>query len=55
MDDTPLVDLLGAPGAKPVATFGAGVVSVEVPPRTVLLLKPEPKALGGYNRYKRVP
>jgi glycosidase len=55
MDDTPLVDLLSAPSAKPVATFGAGVVTVEVPPRTVMLLKPAPKALGGYSRYKRVP
>jgi glycosidase len=55
MDDTPMVDLLGPPGAKPAATFGAGVVSVEVPPRTVMVLKPAPKALGGYNRYKRVP
>jgi glycosidase len=55
MDDTPLVDLLSAPSAKPAATFGAGVVSIEVPPRTVLVLKPAPKALGGYNRYKRVP
>jgi glycosidase len=55
MDDTPLVDLLGAPGAEPVATFGAGIVSVEVPARTLVVLKPLPKALGGYNRYKRVP
>jgi glycosidase len=54
MDGTPLVDLLGAPDVKPAATFGAGVVTVEVPPRTVMLLKPAPKALGGYNRYKRV-
>jgi glycosidase len=55
MDDTPLVDLLGAPGAPPVTTLGAGVVSVEVPARTLMVLKPAPKALGGYNRYKRVP
>ncbi|HET9977604.1 MAG TPA: alpha-amylase family glycosyl hydrolase [Burkholderiaceae bacterium] len=55
MDDTPLVDLLGANGGKPVTGFGAGVVNVEVPPRTVMVLKPVPKALGGYNRYKRVP
>jgi glycosidase len=55
MDDTPLVDVLGPTGAKPVANFGAGVLSIEVPPRTVMVLKPAPKALGGYNRYKHVP
>jgi glycosidase len=54
MDDTPLVDLLGPPGAKPVTGFGAGVVNVAVPPRTVMVLKPVPKALGGYSRYKNV-
>jgi hypothetical protein len=55
VDGTPRVDLLAAPGAKPVASFGAGLVNVEVPPRTVMLLKLAPKALGGYSRYKRVP
>jgi glycosidase len=55
MDDTPLRDLLAAPGAPPVATFGAGVVTVTVPAETVLVLKPVPRQLGGYSRYKRVP
>ena len=55
MDDTPLRDLLAAPGAAPPAGFGAGVVTVTVPAETVLVLKPEPKQLGGYSRYKRVP
>jgi glycosidase len=55
MDDTPLVDLLGANGGKPVTGFGAGVVNVEVPARTVMVLQPVPKSLGGYSRYKRVP
>jgi glycosidase len=54
MDDTPLVDLLGANGGKPVTGFGAGVVNIEVPPRTVMVLRPVPKSLGGYSRYKRV-
>jgi len=55
MDDTPLRDLLAAPDAPPPAVFGAGIVTVTVPPETVLMLKPAPRALGGYNRYKRVP
>jgi glycosidase len=54
MDDTPLVDLLSPPGSKPVTGFGAGVVNVEVPPKTVLVLQPVPKPLGGYSRYKNV-
>ncbi len=29
MDGTPLADLLGTPGARPVATFGAGVVTLD--------------------------
>jgi hypothetical protein len=59
MDDTPLRDLLAPPDAPAVAqspaTFGAGFVQVTVPAETVMLLKPAPRALGGYNRYKRVP
>jgi glycosidase len=55
MDDTPLRDLLAPADAKPPAVFGAGVVTVTVPPEAVLVLKPEPRALGGYSRYKRVP
>jgi glycosidase len=55
MDDTPLVDVLGLV-AEPVPTgFGPGFITVEVPPRGVLVLQPQPKALGGYSRYKRVP
>jgi glycosidase len=55
MDDTPLVDLLGPPGAPPVAGIGPGLIEVNIPPRTVWVLQPVPKALGGYSRYKRVP
>lgn len=57
MDDTPLHDVLGLVPAKPGAeppTIGAGFVSVEVPAHGVLVLKPEPRELGGYSRYKRV-
>ena len=54
MDDTPMVDVLGlVPQALP-ASFGPGFVTIELPPRGVLVLQPQPKALGGYNRYKRV-
>jgi glycosidase len=59
MDDTPLRDLLAAPDAPASARtptgFGAGFVQVTVPAESVLLLKPAPRELGGYNRYKRVP
>jgi hypothetical protein len=55
MDDTPLRDLLAPPGSPAPAGFGAGFVQVTVPAETVLLLKPAPRELGGYNRYKRVP
>jgi glycosidase len=55
MDDTPLQDLLGPEGAAPVASFGPGFIWIDVPPQTVMVLKPTPKALGGYSRYKRVP
>ncbi len=55
MDDTPLVDLFAPADAKPVTGFGAGVVTVTVPPETVLALKPKERDLGGYSRYKRVP
>jgi glycosidase len=54
MDDTPLVDLLGADPTAKVASVGPGVIQVEVPPLTVMVLKPVPKALGGYSRYKHV-
>ena len=52
MDDTPLVDLLGPPGAAPVAGVGAGFITVEVPPHGVMVLQPMPRAQGGYNRYR---
>jgi glycosidase len=55
MDDTPMVDVLGlVPEAQP-SGFGPGFLTVELPPHGVLVLQPQPKALGGYSRYKRVP
>ena len=57
MDDTPLQDMLGLVPATPDApppTLGAGFVTVDVPARGVLVLRPVPRELGGYNRYKRV-
>jgi len=55
MDDTPMVDVLGlVPNPQPMG-FGPGFITVEVPPQGVLVLKPQPKQLGGYTRYKRVP
>jgi hypothetical protein len=54
MDDTPMVDLLLPPGSAPVASFGPGLVTVDVPAHGVRVLAPAPKALGGYSRYKRV-
>jgi glycosidase len=57
MDGTPLQDLLGlvpsAPGAQPL-TIGSGFVTVDVPARGVLVLRPALPEMGGYNRYKRV-
>jgi glycosidase len=55
MDDTPMVDVLGAVADAAPASFGPGFITVEVPPQGVLVLQPKPKALGGYSRYKRVP
>ena len=55
MDDTPMVDVLGLVASPPPTSFGAGFVTVEVPPPGVLVLQPRPKERGGYNRYKRVP
>lgn len=55
MDDTPMVDVLGlVPSPAPVS-FGPGFITVELPPQGVVVLQPQPKALGGYSRYKRVP
>ena len=53
MDDTPLVDAL-RPGEKPAAVFGPGFVTVTLPPRSVWVLTPQERSLGGYSRYKRV-
>ena len=55
MDDTPMVDVLGLVPKPVPMSFGPGFVTVEVPPQGVLVLQPQPKALGGYSRYKRVP
>jgi glycosidase len=55
MDDTPMVDVLGLVANPATMSFGPGFVTVEVPPQGVLVLQPQPKALGGYSRYKRVP
>ncbi|MFZ2989751.1 glycoside hydrolase family 13 protein [Ideonella sp.] len=53
MDDTPLVNALD-PAAPPVTVFGSGLMTVTVPAKTVLVLKPKERELGGYSRYKRV-
>jgi glycosidase len=55
MDDTPLINLFAPAGAEPVTNFGAGMITVTVPPESVLALKPKERELGGYSRYKRVP
>jgi glycosidase len=55
MDDTPLVDLMGADPHQHVATMGPGLISVTVPAQTVMVLKPVERDLGGYSRYKRYP
>jgi glycosidase len=53
MDETPMVDAFN-PASRPVATLGSGFVTVVVPARTALVLKPQERQLGGYSRYKRV-
>ncbi|HRF49190.1 MAG TPA: glycoside hydrolase family 13 protein [Anaerolineales bacterium] len=55
MDDTPLVDVLGAADAPPIGTVGAAFMTVAVPPQTAMILKPRERQLGGYSRYKNVP
>jgi hypothetical protein len=55
MDDTPLVDLLGTDPKKHVTTMGPGLITVTVPPQSVMVLKPVERDLGGYSRYKRYP
>ncbi len=54
MDDTPMVDVLGDPDAPPVATIGAGFLTVTLPPESAVVLSPRERPLGGYSRYKRV-
>ncbi len=54
MDGTPLVDLLGQVQPAPAISMGPGFITVELPPRSVLVLQPKPQPMGGYNRYKRV-
>jgi len=54
-DNTPMFDLLAAPGAPAVTGFGSGFVTVTVPARAVLVLAPKEADMGGYSRFKRVP
>jgi glycosidase len=55
MDDTPMIDLLGANPNKYVTGMGPGLITVTVPAQTVMVLKPVERELGGYSRYKRYP
>ena len=52
MDDTPLVDAFNP--NKAITTFGSGFLTVTVPAKTTLVLRPKERDLGGYSRYKRV-
>jgi glycosidase len=54
MDDTPMVDAFAKPEATPAGTVSAGFMTVTVPARTTLVLRPVQRPLGGYSRYKRV-
>jgi glycosidase len=54
MDGTPLVDLLVAPGVKPVMEIGSGFLTITVPARSALVLAPKEQDRGGYSRYKGV-
>jgi len=38
-----------------VTTMGPGLITVTVPPQSVMVLKPVERDLGGYSRYKRYP
>jgi hypothetical protein len=49
-----LIDLLSPADAPPAGVVGAALVTVTVPPETVLVLMPRERTLGGYSRYKRV-
>lgn len=53
-NDTPMVDLLAAPGAAPLAVIHSGMMTVTVPPETTVVLAPVERDFGGYSRYKRV-
>jgi hypothetical protein len=59
MDDMPMIDLLrplaGNNTPETAPRFGAGFLTVTVPPRGVLVLQPHRRDLGGYDRFKRVP
>lgn len=55
-DRTPMVDILAADGAGPASfTLIAGLLEVELPPQSILVLQPRPQPMGGYDRYKHVP
>ena len=54
MDDTPMLDVLGPADAPPMATVGAGFMTVTIPPETAVALMPRERPQGGYSRYKRV-
>jgi glycosidase len=59
MDDMPMIDLLrpvtDSNALETAPRFGAGFLTVTVPPRGVLVLQPQKRDLGGYDRFKRVP
>jgi glycosidase len=54
MDDTPMFDLLAPHDSPSVDTLHAALLTVNVPPETVMVLVPRERSLGGYSRYKRV-
>lgn len=54
MDATPLGDLLSPADAPPAGTVDAAFLTVTVPPESVYVLAPRERALGGYDRYKRI-
>ena len=53
MDQTPLVDAFD-PTGKELMTIESGFLTVTVPARTTLVLKPTEHNFGGYSRYKHV-
>ena len=59
MDDMPMIDLLrpvtDSNALETAPRFDAGFLTVTVPPRGVLVLQPQKRDLGGYDRFKRVP